>query len=163
MSEQEIFLNSLIDWIEKSTHLSNHALFRHVHESKLSRSQIGTLFRLYHHGPNTVNDLADHLDVTNAAVSQLLNQMIDTELIQRSTDPKDRRVKLIALTEKGRQVVEESKRSRHIWVKDFTNYFTSQDQQMILPILELLNDRLKMIMSDNEPECPKGRTKTGNS
>jgi DNA-binding MarR family transcriptional regulator len=163
MSEQEIFLNSLIDWIEKSTHLSNHALFRHVHESELSRSQIGTLFRLYHHGPNTVNDLADHLDVTNAAVSQLLNQMIDMELIERSTDPKDRRVKLIALTEKGRQVTEETKRSRHIWVKDFANYLTDEEQQKLLPTLELLNDRLKTIMAENEPECIKARRKAENS
>ena len=64
MSNEDNFLNTLREWIETSTHRSMHAFIRHNRESELSLSQVNTLFRLYHHGPSPVNDLADHLGIT---------------------------------------------------------------------------------------------------
>jgi DNA-binding MarR family transcriptional regulator len=130
-----------------------HAFISHNRESELSLSQVSTLFRLYHHGPGSVNDLADHLGITTAAVSQLLNQLIDSGYIFRSTSTSDRRVKLIALTPQGTSSVEASMRARHAWVNELADLFTTGEKSQILPCLELLNGRTQELMQKIDPRC----------
>jgi DNA-binding MarR family transcriptional regulator len=153
MSENNLFLNLLRDWIETSTHRSMHAFLRHNRESSLSLSQIGTLFRLYHHGPSPINDLAEHLGVTMAAVSQLLNPLIDKDLITRSTDPTDRRIKLISLTEKGKETVKESIKSRHAWVDHLADQFSPEEKEAVLPALEILQHHIQDHIAERDRKC----------
>lgn len=153
MSEDDLFLIALRDWIETSTHRSIHDFHRHNRESALSLSQIGTLFRLYHHGSSPINDIADHLGVTMAAVSQLLNPLIDLDLIVRSTHPDDRRVKLINLTEKGKATVEVSIRSRTAWVDELADQFTPQEKDTVLPAIEIMYQRMQELLALKDPKC----------
>ena len=141
MAAKDQFLTTLQDWMENAMHRSIHAFIRRNRESALSLSQVTSMFRLYHHGPCQVNDLADHLGITVAAVSQLLDNLVKASLIQRTEDPSDRRVKLIALTEQGHRTVEESKRARHAWLEDLARQFTIEEKEMLLPALDLLNAR----------------------
>jgi DNA-binding MarR family transcriptional regulator len=147
------FLESLKNWVEASTHRSIHAFLRHNRDSDLSHSQIGSLFRLYHHGASPINDLADHLGITMAAVSQLLNPLIDLDLIFRSTDPDDRRVKLITLTEKGKETVQKSIRSRTAWVGDLAEQFSPQEKELIMPALEIMYGHLLDYLAIKDPNC----------
>ena len=153
MSSEDQFLIILREWVEWSTHRSMHAFIRHNRESDLSFSQVNTLFRLYHHGPSPVNDLADHLGITTAAVSQLLNQLLDSGYVQRSTSTSDRRVKLIALTTQGTAAVEKSMRARHAWTSELALLFTAHEKDQILPCLKLLNNRTKALLSKDDPMC----------
>jgi DNA-binding MarR family transcriptional regulator len=153
MFDDNSFLDSLQNWVESSTHRSIHAFLRHNRESDLSHSQIGALFRLYHHGASPINDLADHLGITMAAVSQLLNPLIDLDLIFRSTDPEDRRVKLITLTEKGKETVQKSIRSRTAWVGELAKQFSPQEKELIIPALDIMYRRLHDYLAMKDPNC----------
>ena len=145
MLSEDQFLSTLQDWMENAMHRSIHAFIRRNRESALSLSQVNSMFRLYHHGPCQVNDLADHLGITIAAVSQLLDNLVKADLIQRTEDPNDRRVKLIALTDKGLLTVEESKRARHAWLEDLAHQFTVDEKEKLTPVLDLLNSRTKAL------------------
>ena len=81
-------------------------------------SQFGALFHLHRMGSSGVTDLGDHLGVTSAAASQMLDRLVQQGLILRSEDPNDRRVKQIVLTDKGHQVLQESIRARQGWLDD---------------------------------------------
>lgn len=145
MSDQDPFNIALRDWVEESMHRSIHAFFRHTRKSALSLSQTISLFRLYHHGPSPVNDLADHLGVTMAAVSQLLAHLEDINLIQRLQDPIDRRVKRIDLTDQGKQRVQEIMQARHAWLDDLAFSLTPEEKQEILPAIMLLIDKARAL------------------
>ena len=140
MSDQEPFSTALRDWLEESMHRSIHAFLRYSRKSALSLSQVNSLFRLFHHGPSPVNDLADHLGITMPAVSQLLAPLEESNLIQRSQDPNDRRVKQIALTDQGTHRVKEMMRARHAWVDELASSLTPDQKQVILPALILLKN-----------------------
>ena len=157
MSDQDRFLDSLIIWIEKTTHRHMRSFMHYIRGSDLSISQANTLMRLYHHGPGSVNDLAGHLGITVAAVSQLLNPLIDQGYIVRSTSASDRRIKLIALTEYGRKAVENGIQKRHAWVNDLAEEFSPDEQVKLLPTLELLNDRILTLMEKTDPRCYQKR------
>lgn len=145
MSDQDPFNIALRDWVEESMHRSIHAFFRYSRKSALSLSQTISLFRLYHHGPSPVNDLADHLGVTMAAVSQLLVHLEDINLIQRLQDPNDRRVKRIELTDQGKQRVQEIMQARHAWLDGLAFSLTPEEKQDILPAIMLLIDKSRAL------------------
>lgn len=140
MPDQNKFVDALHTWVEISMHRSMHTFIRHTRKSDLSLSQINSLFRLYHHGSSPVNEIADHLGITMAAVSQLLAPLEEKGLILRTEDLNDRRVKLIALTEKGAETVRESMRARHAWLDDLASKILPAEQNEILSALLLLNN-----------------------
>lgn len=131
-------------------HRSLNAFIRHNRESDLSFSQVNTLFRLYHHGPSSVNALADHLGITKAAVSQLLDPLIADGFVVRSEDLEDRRKKLIELTDAGRELVKKSMRTRHAWMEDLVKEFSVEEKERILPALQLLTTRSRTLYKDHD-------------
>ena len=90
---------------------SMHSFILYSKENSLSMSQIGALFQI-NHGRSNVSDLSDGLGITNAAASQMLERLVQQELILRSEDPQDRRVKQFVLTGKGCRIMQESLQAR---------------------------------------------------
>ena len=153
MSAEDTFLAALREWMEASMHRSFHAFIRLNRESDLSLSQVNALFRLYHHGASSVNDLANHLGVTMAAVSQLLAPLIDKGLVLRSEDPQDRRKKLIALTEMGKDLVNKSMNIRHAWLSDLSQILSEDEKENLLPAVKLLNQRTRELKVEGKKPC----------
>ena len=153
MFVEDPFFTALREWMEISMHRSFHAFIRHNRESDLSLSQVNTLFRLYHHGASSVNDLANHLGITTAAVSQLLDPLIAAGLVLRSENPKDRRMKLIALTEKGKRLVEKSMNTRHAWLSELSLVLSDAEKDQLLPAIKLLNQRTRGLNIDRDLLC----------
>jgi len=134
-------------------HRSFHAFIRLIRKSNLSFSQVNTLFRLYHHGPGPVNDLAHHLGITMAAVSQLLDPLMAEGLVLRSENPNDRRMKRIALTEKGRLLVEKGMHTRHAWLSELSEALSDSEKAQLLPAIKLLNQRTQDITGERGRLC----------
>jgi len=55
----------------------------------------------------TVTDAANELGITHPHVSQLAKKLIAAKLISFRTNPKDRRSRIIALTAKGKAMVDD--------------------------------------------------------
>jgi len=153
LSDEDTFLNALREWMEASMHRSFHAFIRHNRESDLSLSQVNALFRLFHHGASSVNDLANHLGITTAAVSQLLDPLIVGDLVLRSENPKDRRMKLIALTEKGQAMVEKSMNTRHAWLSELSRSLSDAEKEELLPAIKLLNQQTRKLKVVGKRPC----------
>jgi len=134
-------------------HRSFHAFIKHNRESDLSLSQINALFRLYHRGYGSVQGLAHHLGITNAAVSQLLDPLIEAGLLSRSENPRDRRRKRIALTEDGKRLVEMSVKKRHAWLYDLADNLSDAEMAQILPAIQLLKQRTLEITGEPGRHC----------
>jgi len=134
------FLNTLHLWAEASMHTSMQAFRQYNRANGFSTAQVNMLFRIYYHGPASVNDLAEHLGVTKAAVSQLLDKLVDAGLFLRLENPHDRRSKQVSLTDQGRETVRESMRARHVWVEELAQAMSAEDKALVLPGLEHLVD-----------------------
>jgi len=153
LTVEDTFLTALREWMEASMHRSFHAFIRHNRESDLSLSQVNALFRLHHHGGSSVNDLANHLGVTMAAVSQLLDPLIASGLVLRSENPEDRRKKLIALTEMGKDLVKKSMNTRHAWLSELSGVLSDAEKENLLPAIKLLNQRTRELKVEGKRPC----------
>jgi len=119
-------------------HRSMRDFHQFTRKSGLSMSHLNALFYIYHGGACGVSDLGEHLGVTSAASSQMIDRLVQLDLLQRSEDPLDRRNKCLALTEKGRAVIRESIEARRRWLQDLTTTLTPDQQGAIAEALTTL-------------------------
>jgi DNA-binding MarR family transcriptional regulator len=138
------FTRVLRDWSEAFMHRSMRDFVAFSKQSGLSVPQLSTLFRLYHHEACCVTDVGEHLGVTNAAASQMVDRLVQAGYLARAEDPADRRSKQLSLTLKGRALVEGGIEARHRWLESLTDALSPQDQATIIHALTVLTGELRI-------------------
>ena len=125
-----------------------HSMRNFIHSSRekgLSISQVGALFFIHRQGTHSVTDLGDHLGVTSAAASQMLERLVQQDLILRAEDPDDRRHKQISLTPKGRRTLHDSIQARQGWLEDLADSMPAFEKDQVTAALCILIDRAKQL------------------
>jgi DNA-binding MarR family transcriptional regulator len=151
MSGADPFVSTLRNWIEIFMNRSMRDFINYARASGFSMSQLGALFHLHYAGVAGVTDLGAHLGVTSAAASQMLDRMVQQELILRSEDPADRRVKQIVLTDKGLQVLQESIQARQSWLLDLAELLSPDEKEQIAKGLDILIDKANQLGQPVDP------------
>jgi DNA-binding MarR family transcriptional regulator len=145
MQQADPLVETLQRWIAVSMHRSMRDFMGYAKEIGLSMAQMGALFQIYHRGCSGVTDLGDKLGVTSSAASQMLERLVHQELVRRSEDPSDRRVKQIVVTDKGRQVLEDSIRARQSWASDLADTLSDCEKEAIIAALNPLIDKASQL------------------
>ena len=138
MSPTKVFTDVIREWSEVFMHRSMRDFRKFMDRTGLSFSQISILMRLLHGGNAGISEIGAQLGVTNAAASQAVDRMVQMGLIERTEDPDDRRAKRLALTQKGRALIEQGIEVRSQWVEGLTDALTPEQQSMIISALTLL-------------------------
>jgi MarR family transcriptional regulator, organic hydroperoxide resistance regulator len=149
MTIEQRFTQVLRDWSEVFMHRSMTDFKRFMSDSGLSASQVNTLMRLHYTGECSVSDLGAHAGITNAASSQMIDRMVGMELIQRREDPIDRRNKIIALSPKGRELIDQGIEARRAWMEELTTALSPEEQQAIVTALTLLTHAARQLEGAN--------------
>lgn len=68
------------------------------------------LYVLWQHDGISISDLSAQTSLANTTLTSMLNRMEASGLVVRKSDPKDRRSKLIALTDKAKSLQEDYER-----------------------------------------------------
>ncbi len=135
-------------WIEALTMRSLYAWRKFVKDTGLSVPQFGVLVRLYHDGPCDMRTLREHLEISSAGVSQLVDRLVQGGLLARFEDPQDRRVRRLVLTAEGCSLVERSNSERFRWVDALLAGLNPEEREMlgrVLPSLIAAEGRLGMV------------------
>ncbi len=143
MSSDDQFLAVFQEWGRIFMHRSMRGHIHYARKMGLSRSMLGTLFHVYHTDHVGVTDLGEHLGVSSAAASQMLERLVEEGLIERSEDPEDRRMKKISLTEKGSQTLKGSITARLDWIEELAGELTPEEQSQIVSGLQLMIDKVR--------------------
>lgn len=115
---------------------------------ELSMPQVSTMFRLYYRGSCAVSDIAQQLDVSNAAASQMVDRLEQKRLVDRVLHEADRRVRLVQLTEQGKTLLEEGLQARLNWISDLTRMLSPDQQETIIVALAALTDAARQMEQD---------------
>lgn len=150
MSSDDPFVATLKNWIEVSMRRSMRNFLHYARESGLSMSQLGALFHINRMGSSGVTGLGDHLGVTSAAASQMLERLVQQDLILRTEDPNDRRVKQIVLTDKGCQILGKGIRARQGWLDELAESLSPVEKTQITAALKILVDRANHLQPPSE-------------
>jgi DNA-binding MarR family transcriptional regulator len=138
MSESDPFIKTLHESIRVIMQRFTPFIFHFAKECGLSMPQIGVLFQLDHGGASGISNLSDDLGITSAAGSQMLDRLVQQELILRSEDPIDRRVKKLVLTAKGRKILQEIVHMRQSWMEELAGSLSPEEKEQVIGALKIL-------------------------
>ncbi|HLO17373.1 MAG TPA: MarR family transcriptional regulator [Anaerolineales bacterium] len=119
----------------------HHSMRERSHFAKalgLSMPQFGILMQLHYRSNCGVSDISDRFDITNAAASQLVDKLVQSGLIQREEDPHDRRAKLLNLTAKGRELIQQGMEERYRWVDQLAEKLTAEERAKVGEALNIM-------------------------
>lgn len=150
MSDENNFTSVMTEW----THLLMRRSMGDFHDFMrswgLSMPQVSTLFRLHYRGGCGVSDIAQHLYVSNAAASQMVDRLEQQGLVDRVPHPADRRVRMVQLTDRGHSLVDEGIEVRLRWISDLTRMLTPEQQETIVVALSALTDAARQMETNTE-------------
>lgn len=144
MQTAEAFVALLQEWTEASARISMRNFLRYARENGFSMPQLGALYHISRKG-SSVSGLGEHLGVTSAAASQMLEHLVQQGLISRIEDPSDRRVKKLTITEKGQETLRESVQARAVWLEKLANSLTESEKEQVCPALTILVSKVKQL------------------
>jgi DNA-binding MarR family transcriptional regulator len=150
MTDPQQFTQVLHNWAEIFMRRSMRDFIQSSKNSGLSVTQLSTLFRLHHKGFCGVSEIGDHLGITNAAASQMVERLVQLRLLERAEDPRDRRVKHLTLTVKGQEIVQESIQARRRWMEQLTNALTPQEHGLISDALTILTAAARQLETNRK-------------
>ncbi len=153
MPHADPFISTFHEWMELFMHRSMRGYMLYAREKGLSRSMIGTLFHLSHRDHAGVTDLGEHLGVSSAAASQMLEHLVEEGLIERTEDPDDRRMKKITLTDKGSRVMKESVSARLGWLEQLTTNLSKDEKRQITSAMDLIIKKAEEMNFPEKGDC----------
>jgi DNA-binding MarR family transcriptional regulator len=113
-----------------------------AHEFDISFSQMKALHALML-GPEgtSVKALGDQLGLSLAAMSRAADDLVQRGLVTRTEDPLDRRMKRLALTGEGRDLVQKMREMRMAGFAQFVTTLSPKERTALTKTLDLILGR----------------------
>ena len=145
MTDALQFSQSLRSWMDTFIHRSMRDSARFVKASGFSMPQLFLLMQVRHRHHCGISDLSEHLEITNAATSQLVDKLVQAGLLVRAEDPNDRRAKQVSLSLAGEEMVEKGIAERSRWVDKLAATLNTDERQKVAEALEILTEAAKKL------------------
>ncbi len=143
MTKSAQFSKTLRAWMDTFMHRSMRGWHHFAKSTGLSMAQFSILMQLHHKGSCGVSDISERFDVTAAAASQLVEKLVQAGYLERAEDPTDRRAKLLTLSVKGKELINQGTEERHRWMDDLAAILSAEDQKKVSEALILLTNAVK--------------------
>jgi len=111
---------------------------RFARDTGLSMPQFSIIMQLHYRGPASISDIGDRFETTSAAASQLADKLVQAGYLERTEDPKDRRTRLLTLSPKGKDLIEQGMKQRYNWVDELALHLSPEEMHKISEALELM-------------------------
>jgi len=138
MSTKSSYLMAMEDWANIYLGRSLAEYFVYLKSTGISMQQAYALTYLHYNAPSKISEICDHMMVSAAAASQMVDRLEKQNLVTRIPDPTDRRVRNVVLSEQGELFVRQSIEARRSWVKEVPSDLSEEQLEQISLALELL-------------------------
>jgi DNA-binding MarR family transcriptional regulator len=138
-------------WMRQVMHASMQNFLRYTKDKGLTMSQIAALFQIHGQRMCGVTYLGEELGITSAAASQLIDRLVQQGFLRRGEDPKDRRSKILSLTEEGNSLVKEAVSARQSWVGELVKTLTHDERVHVATTLAILTEKSQIL--GEGPQC----------
>jgi len=138
------------DNTRKIGELMNTILNRWGSEYGLSALQLRILMELHQNGPQTVGGLAGSVLISGANISTMCKKLESMGFVVRTRDSSDERVVLIALSEKGGQIIKTIDRYYEEAIASEMGEDGEKNLEAIICGMEKINELLHLLADDND-------------
>lgn len=126
--------------------------FRRLGDENLQKegitiSQLRVIAYISCRGEQTVyqKDLEEHFEIRRSSVTGLLQNMEKSGLLERTSSPKDARVKILSLTEKGRELDKKLRNYIQTLESELMKGFEEEEKEMMRAFLLRMLENLESV------------------
>ena len=148
MTERVRFSKVIHEWMDIFMHRSWRSWNHLAKSTGLSMPQFGILMKVHHRRNCAIGEIGEHFDISNAAASQLVDKLVQSGLIQRDEDPHDRRAKMLNLTDRGRELIQQGVEERFRWVEQLADKLTPEERLHITEALSIMTSAARELESN---------------
>jgi len=138
MTKPTQFSKTLRAWMDTFMHRSMRGWSHFAKSTGLSMPQFSILMQLHHKGPCGMSKISERFDVSAAAASQLVDKLVQAGYLARAEDPADRRARLLALSDKGKELINQGAEERHRWMDELASKISTEERARVTEALEIL-------------------------
>jgi DNA-binding MarR family transcriptional regulator len=124
------------------------AFVRHAGASGLSLGQMKALAHLHHSGQATVGEIGAGMGISMPAVSELIDQLVERELVERGVNPADRRQVVLRMTPTATRIGNELGALRRAQIRAALARLGPAERAAFLPVLTALVEALQQDLGD---------------
>jgi MarR family 2-MHQ and catechol resistance regulon transcriptional repressor len=118
-----------------------------IQESGLGESDFRVLEALLHKGPLPVNMIGPKVFLTPGSISTAVDRLFSKGLVSREESPDDRRIRVVALTEKGKALILPIYRKHAEDIREVLADFTPSDIRRLERVMKKAGRRAEALMS----------------
>jgi DNA-binding MarR family transcriptional regulator len=122
---------------------------RFMKEQGLSTPQINALMYIYHAGECQVSDIGVRSGASSAAASQLVERLVQQGLVERREDPANRRMKILTLSDKGKELIQGSVPSNH-FLMSVMGSLAPDERETVQAAFTILAQRARRIQNSEK-------------
>jgi MarR family 2-MHQ and catechol resistance regulon transcriptional repressor len=111
---------------------------RHIHSLGLGFSDFAALEVLLHKGPTPVNTIGELVYLSSGSITAAIDRLEQKSLVERCTDPTDRRTRVVHLTEAGRKLIECAFRDHAVAMEAATSGLNEAERGEAIVLLKKL-------------------------
>lgn len=118
---------------------------KNLMEYDLTTSQSRVLFFIHFRGEDktSMKDIEEHMKVTHPTVIGIVKRLEEKGFVTTASDPEDRRVKLVAITQKTTKMIKKLEQGKRKMDEKLLKGFTEQETKELRRLLSLIEDNLR--------------------
>jgi MarR family 2-MHQ and catechol resistance regulon transcriptional repressor len=120
-----------------------------IEESGLGLSDFGVLEVLLNKGPLPVNTIGPIVDLTPGSISIAVDRLFAKGLVTRVESTEDRRVRIIALTQRGKDLIVPAFRKHSAQMKRVLSELSAEELRSLEVALKKLGKRAAALMEES--------------
>lgn len=101
-------------------------------------SDFAVLESILHKGPLPVNTIGKKILLTSGSITSAVDRLEARDLVFRSDDPKDRRVRLVELTKEGRRLITRAFERHALDMHEALDHLDKSEKQQLITLLKKL-------------------------
>ncbi len=117
-----------------------------IEETGLGLSDFGVLEVLLHKGPLPVNTIGPIVDLTPGSISIAVDRLVAKSLVSRAESSNDRRVRIVALTPRGKDLIASAFRKHSGQMNGVFSALSPHELRMLEAVLKKVGKRAAALM-----------------
>src|SRR5438270_13415888 len=120
-----------------------------IEETGLGLSDFGVLEVLLHKGPLPVNTIGPIVDLTPGSISTAVDRLVAKGLVSRVESAEDRRVRVVALTPRGKALIDSAFRKHSGQMKRVFSELSPEELRGLETALKKVGKRAATLMQES--------------
>ena len=120
-----------------------------IEDTGLGLSDFGVLELLLHKGPLPVNTIGPIVDLTPGSISIAVDRLVAKGLVSRAESAEDRRVRIVALTPRGKDLIVSAFRKHSGQMKKVFSELSAEELRGLEMSLKKVGKRAAALLEEN--------------